>query len=268
MAALEGKIKARVIAFVVWPESTNIDRLDAHIGEMHVQAARSPLHKSDEYTLYDVDAWIRRCPEEHVRDWYAAHREDVTEEQVQALAALVADYVQVPRPGDVKKPHYHYMFAFRGPKTLNQVRSALGEFCPSHIEKVEDKGGYMRYLCHLDSPDKARYSIEDVKLWGGMDSAPLYAISDSQRMDYTQAIIDHIYGHGVTSMNRLIRWARSEHDYQLFDTLMRRYGFFAALMSSYGNDRAALNRRVGLPGGLVDVAQAVAAQAEESTDVA
>lgn len=267
MAALEGKAKARVIAFVAWPESTDIDRLDAYLDDIHVQAARSPLHGADVYTLYDVESWISRCPDDMVRKWYAAHRDDVTEEQVQALAAHVAASVAVPRPGDLKKPHYHYLLAFRGPKTLSQVQAALGEFCPAHIEKVEDKGGYLRYLCHLDSPDKARYPVEDVKFFGGMDSAPLYAVSDSQRMDYTQAIIDHIYSHGITSMNRLMLWVRKQHDYQLMDTLIRRYGFFAALMSSFGNDRANLNRRVGLPGALVDVSQAMGAAAEMPKDV-
>lgn len=70
---------------------------------------------------------------------------------------------------DPKKPHYHVMACFEGKKSLDQARAFFESFGGVGCEVVSSLRGYARYLCHLDNPEKAQYSIDDVKAFGGAD---------------------------------------------------------------------------------------------------
>jgi len=68
-----------------------------------------------------------------------------------------------------KKPHYHVMACFEGNKTVDQVKSIFESFGGVGCEIVGSLRGYARYLCHLDNPEKAQYSIDEAKAFGGAD---------------------------------------------------------------------------------------------------
>ena len=68
-----------------------------------------------------------------------------------------------------KKAHYHVFMIFEGKKSRSQVSEAVARFGGVGQEQVQSKRGYSRYLCHLDNPEKAQYSIDDVEALGGLD---------------------------------------------------------------------------------------------------
>lgn len=68
-----------------------------------------------------------------------------------------------------KKPHYHVMACFEGNKTVDQVKAIFESFGGVGCEIVGSLRGYARYLCHLDNPEKAQYSIDEAKAFGGAD---------------------------------------------------------------------------------------------------
>lgn len=68
-----------------------------------------------------------------------------------------------------KKPHYHVMTMYDGPKTIEQARAFFELFGGVGCEAVNSVRGYARYLCHLDNPEKAQYDIGDVVAFGGAD---------------------------------------------------------------------------------------------------
>lgn len=80
------------------------------------------------------------------------------------------------KAGDLKKPHYHLLFMFDGMKSPDQIREMIALFGGVGIEKVRSNRAYARYLCHLDSPNKAQYSVEDVVEYGGADYGRYVAI--------------------------------------------------------------------------------------------
>lgn len=71
--------------------------------------------------------------------------------------------------GEVKKPHYHLMVMYSAPHSLNQVKALFSQVNGVGILEVYDKRDYARYLCHLDSYNKAQYSPQDVRSFGSVD---------------------------------------------------------------------------------------------------
>lgn len=68
-----------------------------------------------------------------------------------------------------KKAHYHVMAMFDSVKTKEQAKEFFETFGGVGCEVVNSVRGYSRYLCHLDNPEKAQYSVDDVRAFGGAD---------------------------------------------------------------------------------------------------
>lgn len=71
--------------------------------------------------------------------------------------------------GEPKKAHYHVLVMFDAVKTMEQARAFFETFGGVGCETVQSVRGYARYLCHMDNPEKAQYSLDDVKQYGGAD---------------------------------------------------------------------------------------------------
>ena len=73
--------------------------------------------------------------------------------------------------GKLKKEHYHLVLTFGGQQTYEFAKSIADDLnAPSPEPPYRtDKRGALRYLCHLDSPHKAQYSVNDVICFGGGD---------------------------------------------------------------------------------------------------
>ena len=71
--------------------------------------------------------------------------------------------------GEKKKPHYHVMIMYDSVKTVDQARELFTLIGGVGCEIVQSVRGYARYLCHLDNPEKAQYSPDDVRCLCGAD---------------------------------------------------------------------------------------------------
>lgn len=76
--------------------------------------------------------------------------------------------------GEPKKPHYHVIIMFEGPKSELQAKKVfdkIGGVCPPDKDRfaVQSIRGASRYLCHLDNPEKAQYDTNDVRCLAGAD---------------------------------------------------------------------------------------------------
>lgn len=68
--------------------------------------------------------------------------------------------------GELKKAHYHVVFAFDGKKSKDQVSVLFASFGGVGCEVVNSLRQYCRYLCHLDNPEKYKYKESDVRAFG------------------------------------------------------------------------------------------------------
>lgn len=95
-------------------------------------------------------------------------REIISELKIPIFISPYHDKDLLPT-GEPKKPHWHVMIMFEGVKTEDQAKEIIAKFNGVGCETVNSMRGYARYLCHLDSPDKAQYDIGDVQCYGGAD---------------------------------------------------------------------------------------------------
>jgi hypothetical protein len=64
----------------------------------------------------------------------------------------------IDEDGSLKKPHYHVVLMFDGPTTQKRANEIIEPFCGTKsAEYVKSLRGYVRYLIHLDNPEKAQY---------------------------------------------------------------------------------------------------------------
>lgn len=249
---ITGKERVRVAAFILWPESCNIDLVDRMIEETRTPCARSPLHDKDTYTRNDVEAWLDRHGAKVDLEW----SESELRECVDRLNAVLDASLCCPWIGDRKKPHYHYVIAFSGSKTSAQICEMIGN-ATDYIERVDNKAGALKYLCHLKNPEKYQYSIEEIKNINGMDLSCITTIDELERMDYSDQIIDYIEKNRVWSFWSLMNWARKSGDFQLKKEIKASAPFWMALISSFGNERAAARREY------LETEKAIAERAED-----
>lgn len=74
--------------------------------------------------------------------------------------------------GEIKKPHYHLILCYSGPTSFEVVSdlivSKLNGVIPKPCESVR---GAIRYLTHLDNPEKYQYSLTDIRYLNGFDKS-------------------------------------------------------------------------------------------------
>jgi hypothetical protein len=76
----------------------------------------------------------------------------------------------VDEDGNVKKPHYHVVIMMDGPITPKRANEIIEPFCGTKsAEYIKSLRGYVRYLAHLDNPDKAQYDITEIVALNGAD---------------------------------------------------------------------------------------------------
>lgn len=90
----------------------------------------------------------------------------IADSKIPCLVSPLHDKDKNPT-GEDKKPHYHVLTMYDTVKTPEQAQAFFDTFKGVGVEVVSSLRGYARYLCHLDNPEKAPYSPEDVKAYGG-----------------------------------------------------------------------------------------------------
>ena len=108
-----------------------------------------------------------------------------------------------------KKPHHHVVIMFEGVKTTDQAKAVFDSIGGVGCEVVKSIRGYSRYLCHLDNPEKAQYSPEDVVSLCGADYVGTIGLA-IDRLKAVEEMIDFIEEHDILSYRKLMLYARTE----------------------------------------------------------
>lgn len=210
------------MAFVAYPDSLlpdgttlTFERLYQFMLHLGVTGAISPLHEDDEYDEYDVNDWMNR------------HKDKTT--------GKVPDDVKekAPKIGDKKKAHWHVMFKYSGKKYLAGLRKTFRELNIKAFFVDFDKVVQLRYFCHLDNPEKAQYSPDDVTGFGGMDLTPLYKKSEREMNSYLKATFTLIKERGITNYYDLINTALDIEDEGYFDVVTEKSPVINLYMVGY-----------------------------------
>lgn len=113
--------------------------------------------------------------------------------------------------GETKKEHYHIMILYDSPHTQEQAQAIFDSIGAVKCQAVNSTRGQARYLCHLDSPDKAQYSPSEVICGNGIDYMTLIALS-SDKYGVIREIIQFIETNDVRSFSTLVMWCSDNNE--------------------------------------------------------
>ena len=63
---------------------------------------------------------------------------------------------------DEGKPHTHFLVRINGTRTIQQVADRF-EISPQYVQVTRKLTAFMRYMMHLDQPEKIRYKLDDIQ---------------------------------------------------------------------------------------------------------
>lgn len=112
--------------------------------------------------------------------------------------------------GELKKAHYHVIIMFEGVKTIEQAKEVFALIGGVGAEPIKSIRAYVRYLCHLDNPEKAQYKIKDVICCSGAD---YQSMIESPQDKYTiiAEMIDFCEQEDIVSYADLLKYARTNN---------------------------------------------------------
>lgn len=113
--------------------------------------------------------------------------------------------------GEVKKPHWHILLMFGGVKSYEQVLEVVSPLnCPIP-QRCHNARSLVRYMAHLDNPDKFQYPVNSIVAHGGVDLDELLRPSSSERYSMIRDMLEYVKHNGVTEFQDLMDFAIAEH---------------------------------------------------------
>ena len=138
--------------------------------------------------------------------------------------------------GELKKPHYHLIFKFDSLKSFQQVKivcDSIGAIRPCVPLTLT---GCVRYLCHLDNPEKHRYQETQIICHGVdyLEDKELESKQANHKM--LRQILSFCISNGIFEFCELIDLAAADPSSAWFDLLSEKYTLF---LTSYLSSRRA-----------------------------
>lgn len=116
-----------------------------------------------------------------------------------------------PGTGELKKPHWHVLLLFGSVKTYEQVCEVIAPLnCPIPQRCFSVKGN-IRYMIHLDNPDKYQYDQAGIVAHGGYDIADAFKPSASERYTIIRDMCAFVRANDICEFQDLVDYAMEQH---------------------------------------------------------
>ena len=112
--------------------------------------------------------------------------------------------------GTPKKPHWHVLLLFDGVKSYEQVAAITASIGATIPQRCASARGMVRYMAHLDNPDKHQYDTRDIIGHGGVDVADYLRPTSAARYDAIAEMMQWIRDNDVVEMEDLLVYAAAE----------------------------------------------------------
>ncbi len=112
--------------------------------------------------------------------------------------------------GEVKKEHWHVALSFEGKKSVDQVKDILKDVTSCLPIPLNSLRGYVRYMAHLDNPEKYQYPVDQIIGHGGLDVEDLLRLSSSARYKIVGQICEYAAEHNILYFSDLADYCMRE----------------------------------------------------------
>lgn len=174
-------------------------------------------------------------PESAPDDWV----DRLESQHIQALISPLHDK-DTDSEGNQKKPHYHVILIFESLKSQKQVKEITDTIGGINPQAIHSLGAYSRYLCHIDNPEKAPYSIEDVKALSGADYKQCCRDSGDREKEEDAALnelIDYTIDNEITFIHKLHRLLKQEGRDDLLSALKKNAYYIHSIILSIATEK-------------------------------
>jgi len=159
-------------------------------------------------------------PESAPRDW----RSVLDELHIAWIESPLHDK-DVNPDGEVKKPHWHILLTFEGNKSYQQVKEIADKLNAPIPQRVESARGMVRYMIHMDNPEKYQYSKSKIIGHGGADVESYFELTATNRLDILKDIVNYIREKNITEFADLTFYA-IENNSDWFDVIANHNSIF------------------------------------------
>lgn len=91
--------------------------------------------------------------------------------------------------GSEKKVHIHFIVSFEGNKSFEQIQEITDRLhCPIP-QLCRNVRSMVRYMIHLDNPDKHQYKREEIQVHGGFSIDEYFSRSQTENRDVLKEIL-------------------------------------------------------------------------------
>lgn len=141
-------------------------------------------------------------PESAPADW----RSRIDDLHIQWVESPIHDK-DINPDGDPKKPHWHILLVFENKKNYEQIKMITDLVNGTIPQKCASSKGLVRYMIHLDNPEKYQYSYSDIICHGGYDLSDIFRPSATQRYEMIREMGDFIRENHITEFSQLFFYA-------------------------------------------------------------
>lgn len=137
-------------------------------------------------------------------------RDIIDEEHIEWIESPLHDK-DINPDGTPKKKHYHVLLLFGGVKSYEQVLDFIQPLnCPIP-KRVHNAKALVRYMAHLDHPDKEQYNVSKIAAHGGVDIYELLKANSSEKYTIIKEMITFIKEFNIDEFQDLVDYAIENH---------------------------------------------------------
>ena len=160
-------------------------------------------------------------PESVVSNW----RDVLDDEHIQWVESPVHDKDTNPE-GEIKKAHIHILLMYDGVKSYNQILEITQKINASVPQKCGSAKGLVRYMIHMDNPEKYQYSRADIIGHGGVDILDMLKPTSGSRYEMFKEMTEFILDNDIREYEELWIYAM-QNRYDDWFQLLADNGTFA-----------------------------------------
>ena len=112
--------------------------------------------------------------------------------------------------GEQKKPHWHISLLYEGPKSYEQVQEVTKKVFATIPQPVASIKGLVRYMIHMDNPEKKQYDKSEIIGHGGVDVMDLLRPTSGLRYQCIKEMQGWVREKKVTEFADLMEYAADE----------------------------------------------------------
>ena len=147
-------------------------------------------------------------PESAPKEWLSV----ILDEMTPFVVSPLHDSDVNEGTGELKKAHYHILITYSNVKTFEQVKELTDRLNAPIPQMAKNVIGAVRYMAHLDNPDKAQYQKSDIKAYGGFDLDSIFKLSSTDKKQISKDILHYVMENEITEYFILTKYALENND--------------------------------------------------------